>query len=479
MYTFPHTLELKDQLYRIVQEMALFIITSPSCSHPFILLLFAAVWVVKCSGEGGYKRKSFLAGLCTSQYVRLRSEGSRYFKEGHIMMKNKKQMIAAALAAAMFGAMSVSAAPPLIEQGQREFSTITYIHSGQLEGSGADQKWSDKGSVAIGGDAGVTGNQTIHGTQWVKKNQEVDGNAVIKGNQTVEGSLTVGGIDVKAYTTANAQSIKILVDAVHNTETAIQEANDRVDKANAGINTNKDNIAQNKKDIASNTERINKLEPVVSTHQKAILNNSNAIISNAKNIEALAGTAFAGIDKANAEIHTNAGNIAQNKLDIAANKEAIGKETVARTEADAALQKNIDTVNQTVTAQGQQLGALSSRVNKLDGEIDSVGALSAALAGLHPLDYEGGSKFQISAAVGTYDGTQAGALGAFYHANKDVLVSLAGSTSFGGDNKTAANLGVTFRVGQSGEVEKADTATIEKLEAEIEALKAEVAALKK
>lgn len=84
----------------------------------------------------------------------------------------------------------------------------------------------------------------------------------------------------------------------------------------------------------------------------------------------------------------------------------------------------------------------------LGSEIDSVGAISAALAGLHPLDYGvGDSKYQLSAAVGTYDGTQALALGGFYHANRDVLLSLGVSTALSGDKKTAGNLGVTFRVG--------------------------------
>ena len=93
--------------------------------------------------------------------------------------------------------------------------------------------------------------------------------------------------------------------------------------------------------------------------------------------------------------------------------------------------------------------SLDSRVDDLGGEIDQVGAISAALAGLHPLDYDGtGSKFQLSAAMGSYDSSQAAAIGAFYHFNRDVMLSLGGATSFEGDKKTAANIGVTFRVGE-------------------------------
>ena len=104
--------------------------------------------------------------------------------------------------------------------------------------------------------------------------------------------------------------------------------------------------------------------------------------------------------------------------------------------------------NQTaITEQNKAISTLGQGLSSLGKEVDSVGAISAALAGLHPLDYNGNSKFQLSAAVGTYDGTQAMAFGGFYHANPNVLLSLGASTSFGGERKTAGNFGVTFRVG--------------------------------
>lgn len=425
------------------------------------------------------------------------------------MMKDQKQILAAALAAAaLLGGITASAADEVVNANAIVNGNATVNGSVAITGTlksdqanlGDTQKaygldihedfgftlGSKTANITVldmngthGGTIQVTGDTTFSG--------DVSAKTVTLGGQKItldQVNTYAGKIDQAAKDVAsnkdmiltNGKNIGTLTTAVHNNSVAIVDVKDMavkgIDKANAEIHTNAGNIAQNKLDIATNKDMILTNGENIGKLTTAVQQNSNAIVDVAK-------TAYAGIDKANAEIHTNAGNIAQNKLDIAANKEAIANETTARTKADAALQKNIDTVNQTVTAQGQQLGALSSRVNKLDGEIDNVGALSAALAGLHPLDYEGGSKFQISAAVGTYDGTQAGALGAFYHASKDVLVSLAGSTSFGGDSKAAANLGVTFRVGQSGEVEKADTATIEKLEAEIEALKAEVAALKK
>lgn len=120
------------------------------------------------------------------------------------------------------------------------------------------------------------------------------------------------------------------------------------------------------------------------------------------------------------------------------------------------------------------ISSLGSRVSDLGDEIDNVGAISAALAGLHPLDYDGtGSKFQISAAVGTYDGSQAAALGAFYHFNRDVMLSLGGATAFDGDQKTAANLGVTFRIGEGA----SGKAVSDDVMARLEAMDQKIAAL--
>lgn len=94
------------------------------------------------------------------------------------------------------------------------------------------------------------------------------------------------------------------------------------------------------------------------------------------------------------------------------------------------------------------ISSLGRSVNKLGDEVDSVGAISAALAGLHPLDYDPtNSKYQISAALGSYDGSSALAVGGFYNFNRDVLLSMGVSTVLKGERKTSGNVGITFRVG--------------------------------
>ena len=126
-----------------------------------------------------------------------------------------------------------------------------------------------------------------------------------------------------------------------------------------------------------------------------------------------------------------------------------GDVAIGNSDTDYSLKLNGEDVATENYVDHQITNAIGNRFDELGSEIDSVGAISAALAGLHPLDYDGtGSKFQVSAAVGSYDGTQAAAVGGFYHFNEDVMMSVGGATAFEGDHKTAANIGVTFRVGQ-------------------------------
>ena len=170
-----------------------------------------------------------------------------------------------------------------------------------------------------------------------------------------------------------------------------------------------------------------------------------------------AGTAGKVIGTAPISVTDSQGN-AKNTL-----TEAVNTNNSMIHENAVAIQNNTNAIN-----------SLDNRVDDLGGEIDQVGAISAALAGLHPLDYDGtGSKFQLSAAMGSYDSTQAAAIGAFYHFNRDVMISLGGATSFDGDHKTAGNLGVTFRIGEGA----SGKAVSDDVMARLEAMDQKIAAL--
>ena len=200
---------------------------------------------------------------------------------------------------------------------------------------------------------------------------------------------------------------------------------------------------------------------------------------------------YAG-DKSKLNVTDKDGNKVTNLTDavnansdkIAATNKVIGatgeKGALKLTNGATTIESGINQNTAAIQQNSEAINSLGRGLNHLGQEVDNVGAISAALAGLHPLGYDGdGSKFQIAAAVGTYDGTQAAALGGFYHFNRDVMMSLGASSSFGSDNKTAANLGVTFRVGQgSGNRKIADSSTMDTILQRLEKLDKEVAGLK-
>ena len=114
---------------------------------------------------------------------------------------------------------------------------------------------------------------------------------------------------------------------------------------------------------------------------------------------------------------------------------------------------------------------LGSRITKLDARVDRAGANAAALAALHPLDFDPDDKLDFAVGAGSYSGANAVALGAFYRPNEDVMLSLGGSTG-GGENMV--NVGATFKLGQHNHVSNSRVAMakeIKDLRKEVENLR--------
>ena len=140
--------------------------------------------------------------------------------------------------------------------------------------------------------------------------------------------------------------------------------------------------------------------------------------------------------------------------DGAANSVALGAGSVADQAnavsfGNADQQRKLEYIADGAISENSHDAVTGRQLYQTNEKLKNVGALSAALAGLHPLDYNGtGSKFSLATAVGNYDGQQALALGGFYNISPDALVSLGASMSFGGDRQYAENLGFSFRVGE-------------------------------
>ena len=153
------------------------------------------------------------------------------------------------------------------------------------------------------------------------------------------------------------------------------------------------------------------------------------------------------------------------------------------------LDSQVKTNTDAITNISGNVTNLNSRVSKLDTRINRVGAGAAALAALHPQDYDPTAKWDFAAGYGNYKSANAVAIGAFYRPTNDVLFSI-GTSMGGGENMF--NAGVSFKFGSSNEYsnyskaslaevvsEQASTigslnARVEKQEQENEALRAQV-----
>ena len=116
-----------------------------------------------------------------------------------------------------------------------------------------------------------------------------------------------------------------------------------------------------------------------------------------------------------------------------------GEITLSRENADGS-RETIE-VGSAISGLQSDVRSLDSKVSKMGVEIKEVGALSAALAGLHPMPEDAGTRTSMAMAVGSYEGKQALAVGGFYRPNKRTMLSLSGSFT---TSKQMFNMGVSF-----------------------------------
>ena len=169
-------------------------------------------------------------------------------------------------------------------------------------------------------------------------------------------------------------------------------------------------------------------------------------------------------DKIGTKVNSHETRIDDISAKVDKNKEVLGNHEVRITDLE-----------DKVTVIGPN--AIKEANNYTDSQVASVGAQSAALAGLHPLDFNKDDKASYAASVGHYRNANAVAVGAFYRPNERTMVS--GAISFG--KHLQMNLGVAFKTGKGSEYineAKSKDSRIEKLEALVEKLTAEVAELK-
>ena len=137
------------------------------------------------------------------------------------------------------------------------------------------------------------------------------------------------------------------------------------------------------------------------------------------------------------QINNNTGNIAKNTEDI------------------KNLKGNVTDIQNNITNINNNMNSFKGDLSKMDKRIDKSVAGAAALAALHPLDFDPDAKWDFAAGYGHYRSGDAAAIGAFYRPNEDVQLSI-GST-VGGD-ETVFNAGLSVKVGAHSGVSRSRVA---------------------
>ena len=377
--------------------------------------------------------------------------------------------------------------------------------------------------IALYGDSGVAGMVNGKGASLYMQ----DGNTVINQKVAIDQNGKISGVAAGAITAdstdaVNGSQLKQTNDNVAQNKADIAQnkadiAQNKADIAQnkADIAQNKADIAQNKADIAQNKADIAQNKADIAQNKADIAQNKTDIAQNkadigkldnrVTNVESLAKqhtTVEAGNNITVTE-STNTdggkkytvgmakditvdsvnvgGNIYVNKDGLNANNQTITNVKDGKIEEgskDAVNGGQLYATNQLVKENASNISLLGNSINKLDNRVDKVGAGAAALAALHPLDFDPEDKWDFAAGYGNYSGASAVALGAYYRPNEDTMFSVGGSF---GNGENMVNAGVSLKLGQSNHTPASKAAMEKKISAlsqEVEELKAAIADLR-
>ena len=245
------------------------------------------------------------------------------------------------------------------------------------------------------------------------------------------------------------------------------------DEQDAQIAKNKKDITANAGKIQNNTDAIKANSDKLTDHESRIAGNENNIANNAESIKKETN----GRIDADTALQKNIDNEAADRqaadqnlqTQINNNNTSVNNEAAERKAADQNLQNQINN-NST------SINDLYGRYSSLKTDINKVGARSAALAGLHPLDFDPANKLNFAVASGSFKGENSVALGAFYRPNENIMFSAASTM---GDSDNAYTFGLSFKIGPSSAKTKTTSPDAEELYKVVGELQDQLAAQQK
>ena len=342
--------------------------------------------------------------------------------------------------------------------------------------------------IALYGDSGVAGmvngkGASIYmqaGNTVINRKVAIDENGKITG--VAAGALTAGSTDA-----VNGSQLKQTNDNVANNTAAIKQnteaignLNTRVDNLNTRVDSLATDIDNNKNAIDKLDNRVTNVESLAKQHTTVEAGN-NITVTESTNTDGgkkytvgMAKDITVDSVKVGDDIYVSNAGLNANGKTITNVKD--GK--IAEGSKEAVNGGQLYATNQLVKENASNISLLGNSINKLDNRVDKVGAGAAALAALHPLDFDPEDKWDFAAGYGNYSGASAVALGAYYRPNEDTMFSVGGSF---GNGENMVNAGVSLKLGQSNHAPASKAAMEKKISAlsqEVEELKAAIADLR-
>lgn len=385
--------------------------------------------------------------------------------------------------------------------------------NGTIEATGAiatnDRVYADKGAKLA--DIDVTGNKISNGASSIV----LDGsNVKVNDKVTIDQNGKISGVAAGEISSTSTDAIN--GSQLHQTNENVAANRADIDKNKADIAALDNRVTQNEADIAQNKADIATNKADIATNKADIATNKANIAQNAadiKKVEALAKkhtTVAAGDNITVSDVGPNADGgkeykVALDKdinLDsvttgqtvmnndglkvgkdvsvtataVTAGKTSISDEGVKVGDKTYISDKGLNANDQKVTnvaageisatskdavngsqlyATNQEVANNTNRINKLGSRVNKVGAGAAALAALHPMDFDPDDKLTFSAGYGNYAGENAAAIGAYYRPDEKVMFSVAGTV---GNGENMVNAGVSFALDRTNHVSNSRTA---------------------
>ena len=298
-----------------------------------------------------------------------------------------------------------------------------------------------KGTIAGAINSAYQAGKDYTDTQLTDKVGTVTGGTYIEAGKNIAENLGKLDAQVKKNTDAIGNINNLNVAGTGNLVDAVNKAYEAATSAGANVGDLSTLDTTNKANLVGAVNEVNKKANDAQTTANSALNKANTAqatatdaLNKANNAQT---TATDALNKANTNA-TNIGNLGElnttNKGNLVGAVNEVNKKADKNAEA-------IKTVNGRVDELGGRVDTLGGAVAKLDSRVNKVGAGAAALAALHPMEFDSDNKLSFAAGVGNYRGTNAAAIGAFYRPSEQVMFSISGNM---GNGENMVNAGVSF-----------------------------------